>query len=121
MKSLKLVLTIIFGSLMILAGVMHFLNPTFYFRLIPDFLPQLLIVYASGVVEILLGVGVFFPKYRSLATLGIFLLMLVFLPIHVWDVFRDNPGVGSKQAAYIRLPIQFVLIYWAWYIRPNRK
>ena len=59
----------------------------------------------------------FIPKYIKTGALGIMLLMLLFLPIHVWDVFTDNPAIGSSQAALIRLPIQFLFIAIAWKIK----
>jgi uncharacterized membrane protein len=46
-----------------------------------------------------------------------FLLMIAFLPLHIVDVFKDNPAIGSTTLAYIRLPIQFILIYWAWKVK----
>jgi hypothetical protein len=42
--------------------------------------------------------------------------MIIFLPLHVWDVFRDKPAIGSHQIALIRLPIQFLLIFIGWFI-----
>jgi len=116
MKIVKLILTFLFGALMVVGGVNHFLKPEMYFPFIPEMLPRIAIVYASGVVEILLGIGAFIPQFRSKATLGILLLMLAFLPLHVWDVFKLNPAVGTHEAALIRLPIQFGLILWAWFI-----
>jgi uncharacterized membrane protein len=64
----------------------------------------------------LLGVGLFYTTIRSKVALGLVIVFIVFLPIHIQDVFRDEPIIGSKLVAYVRLPIQFVLIYWAWYI-----
>jgi len=104
---------------MILAGIQHFRDPAMYAPFIPDALPKNLITYLSGALEILLGAGVFVPRYRSMATLGILILMIVFLPLHVVDVFRAEPAIGSKLLAYVRLPLQFVLIGWAWYV--NRQ
>ncbi len=84
----------------------------------PAFLPaKTFIVYASGVVEILLGILLLIPKYTKLAATGIILLMIAFLPIHIWDIFSENPAIGSKNAAMIRLPIQFLFIAWAYGIR----
>ena len=67
-------------------------------------------------MELLLGIAVFIPRIRSTATLGILLIMIAFLPLHVWDVFRDDPAIGSKALAYTRLPLQCVLIAWAWLV-----
>ena len=110
------ILTYLFGSLMISAGINHFISPEIYNPFIPDFLPELAVNYISGLLEIILGVGVFFPVSRKTATLGILILMVLFLPLHTFDVFSENPAIGSHTAALIRLPIQFVLIFWAWYI-----
>ncbi|HAK78963.1 MAG TPA: hypothetical protein DCM71_19145 [Runella sp.] len=52
----------------------------------------------------------------NLKVLGIFVMMLVFLPLHVIDIFKENPAIGSHQVALVRLPIQFVLIAWTWFI-----
>ena len=119
MKKVKLILTFIFGAFMIFGGVNHFLKPEMYFPFIPEILPQEAIVYASGFAEVAVGIGACLPKFRAKATLGILLLMLAFLPLHVVDVFKTNPAIGTHEAAVIRLPIQFVLILWAWFI--NRK
>jgi uncharacterized membrane protein len=121
MKTVKLILTLLFGAFMIFSGINHFLKPDMYLPFIPDFLPKVFIIYLSGVVEIVLGLGVFIPHFRHLSALGILLLMLLFLPLHIVDVFRDNPAIGSHSIALIRLPIQFVLILWAWFISRKQK
>ena len=116
MKMFKLVLTYLFGVLLILGGISHFMNPLMYAGFFPEFAMNDVINILAGVVEIGLGIGVFIPRFRPMATLGILVLMLLFLPLHIIDVFRANPAVGTHQNALIRLPIQFVLILWAWFI-----
>lgn len=116
MRYFKLGLTYLMGAFLIFGGVNHFRTPAMYLPFVPDFLPGQFINQASGVLEIILGVGVFIPTFRRMAAYGIFLLMIVFLPLHVWDVFRDKPAIGSHQAALIRLPLQFLLMYVGWFI-----
>ena len=116
MKYLKLGLTFLFGAFMIFGGVNHFRNPAMYLLFVPDFLPAALVNQVSGVLEIVLGLGVFIPQFRQRAAYGIFLLMLVFLPLHLWDVFREKPAIGSHEAALIRLPVQFLFILIGWFI-----
>ena len=116
MKNLKLILTYLFGAFLIFGGINHFIKPEMYAPFIPDFLPNLAINYLTGIVEIAVGVGVFIPRFRSIATLGILIMMLVFLPLHIFDVFKENPAIGSHQVALIRLPVQFLFIAWAWFI-----
>ena len=116
MKIIKIMLTVLFALFLIFGGVNHFLKPEMYLPFIPLSLPGKFIIYVSGAVEIALGIGTLVAKTRSLATLGILLLMIAFLPLHVMDVFKESPAIGTHEAALIRLPIQFVLIAWAWYI-----
>ena len=121
MHYFKLGLTFLFGVLMIFAGVNHFRHSDIYLPFIPEFLPQQFINQATGVIEILLGIGVFIPKFRYRSAFGIFILMIIFLPLHTWDVFRDKPAIGSHQIALIRLPIQFLLIFIGWFISKKPK
>ncbi|MFK7921605.1 MAG: MauE/DoxX family redox-associated membrane protein [Bacteroidia bacterium] len=121
MKIIKLIALILMALFMIYGGVNHFLNPAFYDAFMPDFFPKLLANYASGAVEILLGVGLFIPKFRSQAAWGILILMLIFLPLHVWDLFREQPAIGSQQAAMIRVPVQFLFIGWAYWLTRSPK
>ncbi len=121
-QSLKIwpVLKIVFALFMIYAGVQHFLKPDFFVPFVPNFLPfKLAVVYISGVFEIGFGMLLFFKKYAKIAALGIFVLLLLFLPIHIWDVISETPVIGSKTAAWIRLPIQFLLIFLIWKIKNN--
>jgi len=118
MKIVWKVLQVILSVFLIYAGIQHFLKPDFYEPFVPAFLPaKTLIIYLSGIVEIVLGVLMFIPKYTKLAATGVILLMLLFLPIHIWDVFSDKPAIGSHTAALIRVPFQFVFIAWAYAVK----
>ena len=119
-QSLKIwsVLKIVFALFMIYAGVQHFLKPDFFVPFVPKFLPfKLAVVYISGIFEIGFGMLLFFKKYAKMAALGIFVLLLLFLPIHIWDVISETPVIGNKTAAWIRLPIQFILLFLIWKIK----
>lgn len=113
---MKKFFTAFLGIFMIIAGIGHFAVPEIYDPFIPDYLPEALINYGSGLFEIVIGIGLFTPAFRKPSALVIFILMILFLPLHVWDVFRDDPALQSHTAALIRLPVQFVLIYWAWWV-----
>ena len=114
-----LLLKIFFGVLMTLAGLMHFIKPEMYFPFIPNFLPKYALVYISGFIEFALGIMLFFKPTNKIAILGIFLLMIAFLPLHFLDIFQSKPAIGSHLLAIIRFPIQLLLIWMAWVI--NRK
>ena len=109
---------ILFALFMIMGGVQHFLKPDFYLPFVPSFLPfQMAIIYVSGFIEIALGLLLLFRKYARIAAVGVFMLMLIFLPVHVWDIFTDTPAIGSHKASWIRLPFQFLFLAIAWKIK----
>ncbi|MBE0391611.1 DoxX family membrane protein [Flavobacterium sp. PL002] len=112
------VIKIVMAIFMIYGGVQHFTNTAFYSPFVPDFLTfKVAIIYISGIFEIAIGLMLLFKQSEGLGALGLFILMLVFLPIHVWDVFSDTPAIGSHQAALIRLPIQFIFIGISWKLK----
>ena len=110
----KKILPYILGIFLLLGAFAHIFNPTFYDPFIPDFFPKMLANILAAISEAFIGLALVLPKYRKWGGLGFFLLMIAFLPIHVWDLFRENPAIGSKNAAVIRLIMQFLLIYAGW-------
>jgi uncharacterized membrane protein len=107
------------------AGLYHFINPLFYYGLIPDYLPfPKLINYLSGALEILLAIGVAVPKYRRLASHGIIFLLILFIPSHVYFIQIGSCVEGglcvSPWIAWLRLLlIHPLLMYWAWIVAPS--
>ena len=117
MKILWTAIRILFAIFMVNAGVQHFLKPEFYIPFVPSFLPfTTAIIYISGLIEVLLGIMLFIPKFIKAGAIGLLIMMIMFLPIHLWDVFSDAPAIGSHQAALIRLPVQFIFIAITWII-----
>lgn len=114
-----LILKIIFGLFFCYAGIMHFIKPKFFNNFIPDFLPKLTVNYIAGIVEFILGFGLLFNQTAKEAAIGIFILMIFFLPIHIWDLTKEKPAIGSKKLAFIRIPLQFLLMYLSYLIYTN--
>ncbi len=121
MKIITNILTYVFAAIMILAGIIHLIKPAIYIVMVPAFLPVYSVIYISGVLEFGIGLGIFLPRFRSIAALLLFIMMGGYLPLHIWDVFREKPAIGSHELALVRLPIQFVLIIWAWFIYKRAK
>jgi uncharacterized membrane protein len=104
------------------AGANHFVNPAFFVAIMPSYLPaHLEIVYVSGAFEIAGGIGVLIPSVRSLAGWGLVLLLVAVFPANLHMAM--NPQLFSDLspfALYVRLPMQLVLIVWAyWATRPD--
>ena len=120
MKKIWFLLKVILALFLIFGGIQHFISPNNYIAFVPSFLPfTVAIIYVSGLFEILFGLALFFKKHETIGAWGILILMLLFLPIHIWDVFSETPAIGSHNAALIRLPVQFLLIFIAWKVKNN--
>lgn len=101
----------------ILAGFFHFLKPKVYLRIMPRYLPApKTLVYLSGLAEIGLGVGLSFSATKNWAIYGIILMLAVFLLIHFYMLTSKKAGAGIPVWALIsRIPLQFILMWWAYY------
>ncbi|CAH1000285.1 hypothetical protein LEM8419_01436 [Neolewinella maritima] len=108
-----------FALILIGAGIYHFVNPQFYHPFMPAWFPKDLANIAGGGAEILIGIAMLVPATRVAGLYAAAGLMLVFLPLHVIDLLRDRPLMGSKLNATIRLIIQVVLIGWLFYSARN--
>ncbi|PRQ06818.1 DoxX family protein [Enhygromyxa salina] len=123
-RQVKAVFRGLLGAVMVLVGLMHFVNPEPFIMIVPDYLPyHAALVYISGVFEILLGVALFVPQVRSLAGWGLIALFLAVLPANIWMATQgiQLPGLEvSPAVAWARLPFQAVFIVWAWAVtRPD--
>ncbi len=107
----------VMAGMYIFAGSMHFIKPKMYMRIMPRYLPNhKLLVYLSGVAEILLGIGVCFDTTRKLSTFGIILMLGVFLSVHFYMLSGEKASAGiPKWILVVRIPLQFFLMYWAYY------
>ena len=111
----------------VVAGLNHFRDEAFYLKLMPDYIPAELhrpAVLVSGVLEVLLGVLLVIPRTRRLAAWGIIALLIAVFPANIYGFQHSEEIFGvSKAAHFVRLPLQGVLIAWAWWYtgrEPNK-
>ena len=111
----------ILAFMMIFGAYNHVADPEFYNGFIPDFFPKLIVNYISAIVELIIGVLIILPNWRRLGALLFIGLMVAFFPIHIWDLLKDVPAIGSKQLAMIRLVVQFIFIGIAYFVFKKAK
>lgn len=113
-----------FGSLFILAGMLHFMVPAYYRATVPAYLPApAALVIVSGLAEIAGGALLLVPRWRRVAGTGLILLLLAVFPANV-EMLRQGRADGISPALetllWLRLPFQGVLMWWAWRLsRPS--
>lgn len=107
------------AALYLAAGAMHFVRPAPYVRIVPSWVPDAeAAVLWSGVAEVVLGSGLLWKRTRYFSALGITALLVAVFPANVrmaqdW-VDAEHP---AAWIAIVRLPLQAVLVWWAWKVR----
>jgi len=123
MKRIKPISKYLLAIFMIVAGTMHFVNPAFFLKIVPPYLPfHKELVLVSGVCEILLGVLLLIPKCSHLAAWGIIALLIAVFPANVYLYQNQDILPASPIIHLMRLPLQGVFILWAyWHTRTTEK
>ena len=116
LQPMKRFLLYLMAVLYIAAGVNHFWHTAMYQSIMPPYLPwPLQLVYISGVFEILFGLLLLPKPTRRLAAAGIIFLLVAVFPANVQMAVNyareHNPHLW---VAILRLPLQGVLVWWAW-------
>jgi uncharacterized membrane protein len=105
----------------VLAGINHFISPEFYMEMMPDYLPfHEFLNITSGFTEVLLGLLLLDGYVRKFACYGIIVLLLAVFPANIHMLQEALEGTNQDfplWALILRLPIQFLFIYWAWAVR----
>ena len=104
----------------VVAGVFHFVKPKMYMRIMPNYLPNhKILVYLSGLAEIILGFALCVPLLKNYAVYGIIAMLFVFLLVHFYMLSSKKASAGlPKWVLILRIPLQFFLMYWAyWYMQ----
>ena len=123
MASTKSISKFVLAIFMIVAGTMHFVNPDFFLKIVPPYLPlHKELVLLSGVCEMLLGVLLLIPRYSHLAAWGIIALLIAVFPANVYLYQNQDILPASPILHLLRLPLQGVFIFWAfWHTRPAEQ
>jgi len=108
----------------VLAGVNHFLNPQFYYPLFPNYLQKWgsILNSLAGFAEVILAIGLLFTATRKYASVLIIIMLLAFLPVHIYFIEVKSCIPNSnicvpEWVGWIRLIIIHpILIFWAYFV-----
>jgi uncharacterized membrane protein len=104
------------GPVFVFAGVMHFVIPRTYMRIMPPYLPRHReLVYASGVAEAVGGLALIPRRTRRAAGWWLIATLIAIFPANVHmalhpEEFPEIPG--GAVTLWGRLPFQGVFIAW---------
>lgn len=99
----------------------HFLFSKGMTLMIPDIIPfKLFLVYGTGVLEVLLAIGLHIEKYREFTAWSIIIFLIMMLPANIKaSILELNYQTGEyngKGLAYLwfRIPLQVLFIVWTY-------
>lgn len=105
---------------MVGSGVLHLVVPEPYERIVPRALGHAgFFVFWSGILEIAAGLLLLVPRTRRVGALLTIAILIAVYPANI-QMALDGPQpgggwfTGSSVMLWLRLPVQFLLIYWAW-------
>ena len=108
------ILALIYGIPFILIGIEHFKEPQKFVDIVPKYMPfALFLVYLTGVMEILVGLGIIYPDTRELTGRLTVLFLLAIYPANFNMWINDVPFNGTRlttQGHLFRLSVQVLLI-----------
>lgn len=110
----------ILAALFLITGILHFVKPKLFTGIMPDYIPyHLVMVYVSGVAEVLGGLGILFEKTQVWVGWGLILLLIAVFPANINMTIKSIQRSGYtslySMVTILRLPLQFVLIYWVYW------
>ncbi len=104
---------VLLALIFVLGGIGHFVRPEEYARIIPPILPwPRMLVFVSGVCEVLGGLGMLYRLTRRVAAWGLVVLLIAVFPANLYMAMHGIDG--PQWALWARLPLQIPLIWWAW-------
>ena len=114
MNRTKSVSKYVLAIFMVGAGTMHFINPDFYLKIMPPYLPlHRELVCLSGICEIVLGLILLVGRFSQLAAWGIIALLIAVFPANIY-VYQNQDVLPAPPILHLlRLPLQAVFILWA--------
>lgn len=123
MNRIKSISKYLLALFMVAAGMLHFVRPAFYLKIMPPDLPwHRELVYLSGFFEVVLGLLLLVPRLSRLAAWGIIALLIAVFPANIYLYQHQDILPASPILHLLRLPLQGVFILWAyWHTRPVSK
>jgi uncharacterized membrane protein len=103
-----------YGIPFILVGIEHFRSPQKFVDIVPNYLPfALFLVYLTGVIEIVGGLGIIYPDTREITGRLMVLFLLAVYPANFYMWANDVPFNGTRLTTnghLVRLSVQMLLI-----------
>jgi uncharacterized membrane protein len=115
------------GLVFLFTSLGHFVQTQAMVLMLPAWVPaRLPLVYLTGILELVIALGFFIPRWRVLAAWVAVIVLVLFFPANIYAAFAYVPMGGHAWGPVyllIRAPLQLAIIAWAyfWLIKTARQ
>lgn len=110
------------STMLCFTAIGHFVFTKGMSMMIPRFIPfKTNIVYLTGLFEILLAIGLLFPKFQVISGWALIVFLLLILPANIYasmhNINYQNVTLDGKGISYLcfRIPLQLLFITWSYF------
>ena len=108
--------------MLVFTSVAHFKFAKGMVLMLPSFIPyKKTVVYLTGVIEILLGIGLLIDKVKQPAAIIIIIFFVLLLPANIYaaqnkiNLEKANYEGNGLNYLWFRVPLQLFFIGWVYY------
>ncbi|WP_205410092.1 hypothetical protein [Flavihumibacter solisilvae] len=109
------------AAMLVTTGLAHFAFAKGMAMMLPDFIPfRMMVVYITGILELLAAVGLLLPRYVKLTGRLLIIFFVLLLPANIYAAINhvnlqtatyDGDGPGYL---WFRIPLQAFFIGWVY-------
>ncbi|WP_045857984.1 DoxX family protein [Teredinibacter purpureus] len=108
------------GIAFIFFSIGHIVKTESMVEMLPIWVPfRQAVIYLTGLLEVVIGIALFIPKFQVNAAKSAIIVLVIFFPANIYAAF-NSIGLGGHQWGpiylLIRVPLQFILIAWAYFL-----
>lgn len=107
------------GAMFLFTGMGHFVQTEQLTWMLPEWVPQrAFLIYATGVLEFIVAVGLFFRGTRWLAGVAAIVMLVGFFPANIYAAFMHIPMSGNEWGPIyllLRAPFQAISVVWIYW------
>jgi uncharacterized membrane protein len=106
-------------------AVGHFVRTAPMSEMLPPWVPnRVVLIYATGALEIFLALALMVQKSRRLAGWSCIAVLVLFFPANIYAAF-NKVGMGGHLWGpvylFVRTPLQIILIVWTYWFAIRRQ
>jgi len=102
--------------LLMMTSSAHFISAEYMIMMLPDWVPaRIVLIYATGVLEVVLAIGLWIPGLMQMVGFAIALMLVAFLPANIYAALNSLPYGGAESGPsylLVRVPYQIFLVWW---------